>query len=157
MFVEIRERLGTLDGLTFEAHAGSNYLDFGLVEGLRASGAEVVRPAQGLGLFKQQAFYSSGGVRDPKPASGPDPFSQTGAGKYAPLARFLEGRAGQQVDLDFDAVGALVGGLPASARRHRAWWANDPTHAQARGWLDAGWRVAAVDQDGAHVRFEFTD
>lgn len=51
----------------------------------------------------------------------------------------------EQLDLDFDAIDALVSGLPSSARRHRAWWANDATHAQARAWLDEGWRVEAVN------------
>lgn len=152
VLVEIRERLGSLDGLTFEAHAGSNYLDFGVVEGMRASGARVMRPTEGLGLFEQQAFYSSGRSRDAKRARRVSPTGGTG-GKYAPLAEYLKGQV-TGVDLDFDAIGALVGGLPTSARRHRAWWANDATHPQARAWLEAGWRVAAVDLEGSHVRFE---
>lgn len=150
----IRGRVGSLDALTFEAHAGSNYLDFGLVEGLRAWGAQVVRPAEGLGFFEQQAFYASGRSRAINPASRPARSSQDGAGKYAALSRFLEDRVGQLVEIDFDAIGALVGGLPVSASRHRAWWANDASHAQARAWLEAGWRVAAVDLTRAHVRFE---
>jgi hypothetical protein len=154
VLVEIRDCLGFLDGLTFEAHAGSNYLDFGVVEGMRASGARVVRPAEGLGLFEQQAFYSSSRSRDSKPASGRVSPSRAEGGKYAPLAEFLKGRKTEQVDVDFDVIDTLVGGLPTSARRHRAWWANDATHSQARGWLEAGWRVAAVDLEGLRVRFE---
>lgn len=154
VLVAIQERVGALDEVTFEAHAGSNYLDSGLVEGLRASGAHVVRPAEGLGLFEQQVFYSSNTPRDPTPSSGRVPPARGEAGKYAPITEFLRGWGTELVDVDFDRIGALVGGLPASARRHRAWWANDATHSQARGWLEAGWRVASVNLEASRVRFE---
>ncbi|MEX1263849.1 MAG: DUF6884 domain-containing protein [Actinomycetota bacterium] len=154
VLVAIRERLGSLDGLTFEAHAGSNYLDFGLVEGLRVSGARVERPAEGLGLFEQQAFYSSGQRRDPQSEEARISSPRGGAGKYAPLATYLAGNPAGWLDVGFDEIDALVSGLPTSAHRHRAWWANDATHSQAHGWLDAGWRVATVDMDQARVRFE---
>lgn len=75
--------------------------------------------------------------------------------KYAPLRRHLEGRNEREVTLSFDRVDELVGSLPASARNHRAWWANetDGRHVQARAWTDAGWRVDEVDLTAGHVRF----
>ena len=38
--------------------------------------------------------------------------------------------------------------MPKSARRHRAWWANQRgtgTHVQSRAWLDAGFEVKRAD------------
>jgi hypothetical protein len=49
----------------------------------------------------------------------------------------------------------LPGGLPPSARRHRAWWSNETTggHVQARAWLVASYVVAAVDLPEGPVTF----
>jgi hypothetical protein len=50
----------------------------------------------------------------------------------------------------------VIGGhrLPASARRHRAWWANDATgHAHASAWLEAGYRTEQVDMAGEKLVF----
>ena len=55
--------------------------------------------------------------------------------KYAPLQRYLAS-AGHPVTLSFDEMGRLVGGLPPSAYRHRAWWSNNSTHVVAQAWLD---------------------
>jgi hypothetical protein len=38
----------------------------------------------------------------------------------------------------------LVGGLPPSAAKHRAWWSGDRPH--VRGWRSAGYAVADLDQ-----------
>ena len=42
----------------------------------------------------------------------------------------------------------------AAAGRPGAGWANDPSHSQARAWLDSGWRVVTVDLSDGSVRFE---
>ena len=74
--------------------------------------------------------------------------------KYDPLTSALRAAAerGQRtVDLDFDEVDALVGGLPASAGV-RQWWANsEQVHALA--WRAAGFHVASVSLDRRRVRF----
>jgi hypothetical protein len=57
------------------------------------------------------------------------------------------------VHVSFDELDALVGGLPASASRHRAWWSNTPSHTQAVASMDAGWQVDSVDLDARTVRF----
>ncbi len=44
-------------GDVVELHAGSEYCDFGLVEGLVARGARVEMPTEGLGIGKQLRFY----------------------------------------------------------------------------------------------------
>lgn len=45
--------------------------------------------------------------------------------------------------------------LPASARKHRAWWANEAvgTHSHARSWLDARRKTRNVDLNAATVEF----
>ena len=43
--------------------------------------------------------------------------------------------------------------LPASASRHRPWWANDPSHSQARAWLSLGRTVDHVHMDSRRVLF----
>lgn len=76
--------------------------------------------------------------------------------KYSPLAELLQRRSGPAVELSFAAIAEAVSGLPDSARRHRARWANDPSHVQARAWLDAGWEVDDVHLDRGRVRFRRT-
>ena len=56
--------------------------------------------------------------------------------------------------MTFAEVGALVGGLPASARIHRAWWGNDRSHVQAKAWLAVNRSVGDVDLREAVVRFD---
>src|SRR6478735_7714995 len=76
------------------------------------------------------------------------------AGKYLPLADYLaQLPAGQAtVDLTFERVDRLVGGLPTSARIHRTWWANN-SHGHALAWRDAGWHVDSVEMSAHRVRF----
>lgn len=159
VLMELRRRLGELGAYEFEVHAGANYVEFGLEEGLRAAGASVLRPAQGLGLGEQLAFYGSGETRAPGPPaqhrqeSAVAPRSGGGASRYRPLAEFLSSQRGNEVELRFSDVEALVGELPASARNHRPWWANDRSHSQARSWLDAGWSVSGVNITAERVTF----
>jgi len=46
---QIQQQLGPIAGMKFEAHAGSEYLDFGLIEGLRA--------ARGKSRFQPTVFH----------------------------------------------------------------------------------------------------
>jgi len=48
--------------------------------------------------------------------------------------------------LTFSTIEKIIGDkLPASARKHRAWWSNHlEFNPQARQWWDAGWRVFTV-------------
>ena len=59
------------------------------------------------------------------------------------------------VTLGLATIDRLVEGLPPSARRHRAWWANERsgTHHHARAWLRPGRRVLRVDVNAGIVEF----
>ncbi len=65
--------------------------------------------------------------------------------KYDRLGAHLRTLEIERVNLDFNEIGDMVGGLPNSAFEHRAWWANTRSHPNAVAWLDAGWEVVEVD------------
>jgi hypothetical protein len=68
-----------------------------------------------------------------------------GMGKYDGLAGVLgglRGRPGGLVTLSWAELDAAVGGLPASAREHGAWWHGD--RAQVRAWRTAGFELETV-------------
>jgi CBS domain-containing protein len=82
--------------------------------------------------------------------------SQRPPRKYAPLANYLAQLKGEsriamrfaQIESELDVE------LPASARTHRSWWANDQTsHVQSLAWMSAGWRVDDVDLSAETVVF----
>ena len=78
-------------------------------------------------------------------------------GKYAPLGRYLYGLMTNRWEAAFQDVETVIGArLPRSARKrdsHRAWWANDGSHVQARAWMDVGWRTRGVDCQREVVSF----
>jgi hypothetical protein len=61
--------------------------------------------------------------------------------KYDPLIDLITQT--NRVELSFEQIDSLVGGLPPSARRHQPWWANDQSHSHARQWMRAGYRARA--------------
>ena len=79
--------------------------------------------------------------------------------KYHPVRHFLENAAtsASEMTLTFQQTEQILCfALPASARKHRAWWANEygpSAHIQAKSWLSAGWEVDTVDQVQDWVRF----
>jgi hypothetical protein len=88
----------------------------------------------------------------PKPAGGQNrPVS-----KYDPLQRHLESVHDDEIKMRFEEIESVLGrSLPASARRHRPWWANETggSHTHARAWLNAGRRTRDVDLRGEIVVF----
>ena len=56
--------------------------------------------------------------------------------KYAPLTRYLQSKPETRLPLTFAELERLLGfPLPPSARKHRAWWANNPaSHVNAAAW-----------------------
>jgi hypothetical protein len=76
--------------------------------------------------------------------------------KYKPLFEHLCRAGDEPLEMAFDEIDRLVGGLPASATTQRAWWSNDSRGArpaQAKAWLDAGRVVEFVDPSARRVRF----
>lgn len=77
--------------------------------------------------------------------------------RYAALATYLRNVPSetQRIRLTFDAIEQIIGGnLPASARKHRSWWANDTvSHVQSQQWLEADWRVGAINMTEGAVTF----
>ena len=76
------------------------------------------------------------------------------AGKYERLTSILSVSSSNTVDFSFDDLSDVLGGLPNSARRYAAWWANSRTgHEHAKSWLDAGYIAKPRFAEGS-VRFE---
>lgn len=77
--------------------------------------------------------------------------------RYAPLALWLQSQPISQdrVTLTFEEIEGIINNtLPASARQHRAWWANDSVgHVQSQQWLEVGWRVAIINMTEERVTF----
>lgn len=82
---------------------------------------------------------------------------QPNASRYDHLARWLrrQSRSTDRVQLSFNQVEQIIESeLPASARRHRAWWGNDShTHVQSISWLAADWKVSYINMDQELVTF----
>jgi hypothetical protein len=78
--------------------------------------------------------------------------------KYEPLQQHLEKAEEEIVPLTFEAIETLLHGpLPASARAHSAWWANNPAgHVNAQAWLNAGYRAERIDLAEETVVFRRT-
>lgn len=146
----------------FEIHAGAEYRNFGLADGLRDRGAAVEVPVAHLAQGEQLAFYSR--TREAAAASPPS-GTQTGSSpqaarsSYAPLGDYLQAAGTSLVELAFAQIERVLSrSLPPSASRHRAWWSNESsgTHSHAAAWMGVGWRVAGVDFASRVVRFRRT-
>ena len=72
-------------------------------------------------------------------------------GKYQRLYTHLCRLGTQEWSTSFGEIESIIGfELPASARLHRPWWANQSSgggHSQALAWSVAGWETADVDMD----------
>ena len=67
--------------------------------------------------------------------------------KYDPLQHHLAKKGMDHVPMSFEEIEALIGGaLPPSARKHRAWWSNNPSNSViTHAWLSAGYKSSDVD------------
>lgn len=72
-------------------------------------------------------------------------------GKYSPVESFLVDRASPVV-VAIGLIDQWVDGLPTAAR-DASWWSNDAGRPQSGAWLNAGWRVQAVDLVEGRVTF----
>ena len=74
-------------------------------------------------------------------------------GTYEPLQRYFHAQDEEQIILSFsDIAGILAKPLPNSAK-DVGWWANDPAHAEAQAWMDAGYEVAFISLASETVTF----
>jgi hypothetical protein len=65
--------------------------------------------------------------------------------KYVKLTFYLAGLDAGIWETTFEEVEQVLGfSLPASARQHQAWWANQ-MRSQSLSWQGAGWKTASVD------------
>ncbi|EEG79133.1 DUF1653 domain-containing protein [Dethiobacter alkaliphilus] len=77
--------------------------------------------------------------------------------KYDRLKDYLTGIDNDTIviKMHYDELEKIIQSeLPQSAYKHRTWWANGG-HIQADAWLEAGWKVDAVEM-GQFVVFEKT-
>lgn len=66
-------------------------------------------------------------------------------GKYTPLYNYFRAASESILTITSDQIEGIVGfSLPASSVKHRAWWANDISHSQAKAWLLADWEVQSI-------------
>lgn len=76
-------------------------------------------------------------------------------GKYDPLGTYLARSAEAEAPMTFRQIEALIDApLPPAARRHRAWWSNNPDNSViTRTWRAAGFRAFQVDMVGETLTF----
>lgn len=83
--------------------------------------------------------------------------SEAAGSKYAPLAEYLSAlpKTQERVVVSFVEIENIIGDkLPAAARAHRSWWANDSTtHVQSGQWLNVNWRVVTINMTEEKVVF----
>jgi hypothetical protein len=73
--------------------------------------------------------------------------------KYEPLAKHLRDSGSATLELNFDQISQMVGGLPESATKFPQWWENTGHHSQSKAWLGAGYRVDGVDREARRATF----
>ena len=101
-----------------------------------------------------QRWMPSRSLRGGAPSSGEAREGKTALmGKYDGLRDHLHHSRDDAVEMTFNAVADLVGGLPPSASNYRGWWAND-SKVQAQAWRAAGFHVERVTLERWQVRFE---
>lgn len=72
--------------------------------------------------------------------------------KYNPLRDRLKLSGRPIVEMTFDEIANLIGGLPRSAYKHPAWWAG-ATHTQNHAWHRAGYKIEWISLADRRVRF----
>lgn len=75
--------------------------------------------------------------------------------RYSPLTAHLRDIGQARIPMTFAEIEALVGHpLPLSARRHRAWWSNNPRNSVITwAWLAAGYKSEQVDMAAGRLVF----
>jgi hypothetical protein len=75
--------------------------------------------------------------------------------KYDGLSSYLARSNEPVVDMKFSEIESIINDdLPSSARKHRAWWSNNPSNSViTHAWLDAGFQTEKVDMSEQRLRF----
>lgn len=75
--------------------------------------------------------------------------------KYAPLENHLTNKEFSQIPMTFAAIESIIeSNLPPSARKHRAWWSNNPSNSVITfAWLNAGYKTAQVNLENEKLVF----
>lgn len=74
--------------------------------------------------------------------------------KYLALTAYLEKSGTDTVKMSFKDIESVLGeGLPESAYKYPALWANSESHAIAFGWMDAGYRSQNLSIANQTVEF----
>ena len=78
-------------------------------------------------------------------------------GKYRKLRAYLEAHPRREWRTTFSSIESILGfELPASARKHSTWWANETKggrQSQKVAWTAAGWETAEVDMGAETLLF----
>lgn len=76
--------------------------------------------------------------------------------KYQPLENYLKNMNKTHVTMSFSDIESVIGDhLPPSARKHRAWWSNNPSNSVITyAWLAAGYKTSAVNIEAGTLVFE---
>ena len=86
------------------------------------------------------------------------PPTQGLGGKYKKLRAYLEAHPRREWRTTFSDIESILGfELPASARKHSPWWANENSgarHSQTVAWTAAGWETAEVDLGAETLLFK---
>jgi len=78
--------------------------------------------------------------------------------KYAPLEKHLLNKGIESVPMHFSDIENIIDDdLPPSARKHRAWWSNNPSNSVITyAWLSAGYKTSQVDLEHEKLVFRRT-
>lgn len=79
-------------------------------------------------------------------------------GRYERLYKWLRTSSGPRISLTFEQIEEILGfGLPDTARKDAAWWANEKTaqfrYNQRRAWLNAGFHTENLSLPNETVDF----
>ncbi|MGI6497522.1 MAG: DUF7662 domain-containing protein [Oscillospiraceae bacterium] len=73
--------------------------------------------------------------------------------KYDPLKQWLIENGNEKIRISFSEIADLVGELPPSAYKHRAFWSNTDSHSFSTAWIEAGYKAVDCDLKSQYVRF----
>ena len=75
--------------------------------------------------------------------------------KYEPLHTYLIRAKSDYIPMSFSDIENVLGfALPASSRRHRAWWSNNTSNnVMTEAWMKAGFETENVDMESRKLLF----